>query len=240
LQKYAVNIAGAKAAGGAIYPVIDKWSNGYLVKAVYSGSLSKGTAVNLGTDADIFISMSSNTPGTLSDLYNTLFNAVNKSIYPARKQNVSIGTTVNGYKLDLVPARRQSQNGNIHSLFKSKSNTWIQTNITTHINYVTNSNRTNEIKLTKIWSRLHGLDFPSLYLELAVIDSLKNAKVNDLENNFGKVIIYLRDEFAGKRFVDPANTNNVISDDLSLAQKQSIANKADLSARQRNWNQVVW
>jgi hypothetical protein len=84
------------------------------------------------------------------------------------------------------------------------------------------------------------LDFPSLYLELAVIDSLKNAKVNDLENNFGKVIIYLRDEFAGKRFVDPANTNNVISDDLSLAQKQSIANKADLSARQRNWNQVVW
>jgi hypothetical protein len=43
IQKYAVNPERAKAAGNQIYPVLEKWSNGFLVKAEFSGSLAKGT-----------------------------------------------------------------------------------------------------------------------------------------------------------------------------------------------------
>ena len=211
-----------------------------MIKAEFSGSLAKGTAVSLGTDADIFISLSSKTPDSLSNIYNTLYNAVNNSIYPARKQNVSIGTTVNGYKLDLVPAKRQSSYGNDHSLFKSKSNSWTKTNISKHINLVKNCNRLNEIKLTKIWSRLHGLEFPSLFLELVVIEALKYARIGDIENNFAKVILYLRDDFSNKQFVDPANTNNIVSNDLNAVEKLLISNQASQSALKANWNQIVW
>lgn len=240
LGKYAVNVSGAEAAGNTIYPVIENWGSIYFVKAEYSGSLAKGTGVNIGTDADIFISVSSTTPGTLADLYETLFNAVSQSGYAVRKQNVSIGTTVNGYKIDLVPGRRQSQYGNDHSLYKSKSGTWTQTNINTHINYVKGSNRIEEIRLAKIWRQLHNLEFPSFYLEMAVIDSLKYTTVGNLSGNFLKVLEFFRDELPAKRYIDPANTNNVISDDLNAAQRSTISSQARLSRNQNTWGGIVW
>lgn len=240
LQKYAVNISGAQAAGNAIYPVIERWGNSYLVKAEFSGSLAKGTGISIGTDADIFISVSSTTPGTLSELYTSLYNAVSHAGYTARKQNVSIGTTVNGYKIDLVPGRRQSPNGNDHSLFKSKTASWTLTNINTHINYVGRSNRIEEIRLAKIWRQLHNLEFPSFYLEMAVIDSLRNSAVGNLSNNFIKVLEFFRDNIIATRYIDPANTNNIISGDLNAAQKAAISNQARLSRAQQNWGGIVW
>lgn len=240
LQKYAVNISGAEAAGNSIYPVIQKWGNSYLLKAEFSGSLAKGTGNNIGTDADIFISVSSSTPGTLADLYNSLYNAVSQAVYPAKRQNVSIGTTVNGYNIDLVPSRKQSQFGNDHSLYKSKAGSWTQTNITTHINYVKGSNRIEEIRLAKIWRQLHNLEFPSFYLEMAVIDSLKNSKIGDLSNNFLKVIEFFRDDLVSTRYIDPANTNNVISDDLNVSQKMAISSQARSSRNQQSWGVIVW
>ncbi len=240
LKKYDVNVSGAEAAGNAIYPVLQTWGNSYFVKAEFSGSLAKGTGVNLGTDADIFISVSSTTPGTLADLYETLFNAVSQAGYTARKQNVSIGTTVNGYKIDLVPGRRQSQHGNDHSLYKSKSNSWTQTNITTHINHVKRSNRIDEIRLAKIWRELHNLDFPSFYLEMAVIDSLKYATAGKLAANFLTVLEFFRDSLSSTRYVDPANSSNIISDDLNAAQKSAVSSQARLSRNQETWGGIVW
>lgn len=240
LDRYAVNTAAAEATGQTIYPVIEKWSSGYMVKAEFSGSLSKGTAISIGTDADIFISLSSTTPGTLQEIYNTLHTAVVQSGYPARKQNVSIGTTVNGHKIDLVPGRRQDQYSNDHSLYKSKAGTWTKTNINTHINQVSSSNRVDEIKLTKIWRELHELSFPSFYLELAVIDALKCKRVGDLSSNFLTVLDFLRDNIVSARYLDPANTNNMISDDLNAKEKRVIAAKAAESRQQGNWNRIVW
>jgi len=240
LAKYTVEIAAAQAAGQTIYPVLEKWSKGYMLKAEFSGSMSKGTAINICTDADIFISLKATTPGTLQDIYNTLHTAVTQSGYPARRQNVSIGTTVNGHRIDLVPGRRQDQYGNDHSLYKSKTGSWTKTNIHTHINQVASSNRIDEIKLTKIWRELNGLSFPSFYLELAVIDALKYSKVGYLSSNFWSVLGFLRDDLASKRYIDPANTNNVISDDLSIQEKRNIATRAAESRNQNNWNRIVW
>ncbi len=240
LNKYNVNVLGAESAGNAIYPVIQRWGNRYLVNAEFSGSLAKGTGVNIGTDADIFISVSSVTPGTLADLYGTLYNAISQAGYTARKQNVSIGTTVNGYKIDLVPGRRQSQHGNDHSLYKSKAFSWTQTNINTHINYVKKSNRIEEIRLAKIWRQLHNLDFPSFYLELAVIDSLKYSAVGNISGNFLKVLEFFRDSLPSTRYVDPANTNNIISDDLNASQKALISSQARSSRNQQAWGGIVW
>jgi len=240
LQKYAVNVSGAEEAGNSIYPVIQQWGNSYLVKAEFSGSLAKGTGISIGTDADIFISVSSSTPGTLSDLYNTLYNAVSQAGYPARKQNVSIGTTVNGYKIDLVPGRRQTQYGNYHSLYKNKTGSWTQTNIATHITHVKRSNRIAEIRLVKIWRQLHNLEFPSFYLEMAVIDSLKYSTTGNLSNNFLKVLEFFRDNLLSLKYVDPANTNNVISDDLNASQKLAVANQARLPRDQQTWESIVW
>ncbi len=240
LQKYAVNTVGAEAAGQTIYPVLQKWGGSYLNSAEFSGSLAKGTGVSIGTDADIFLSLSSSMPGTLADMYLTLYNAVTAAGYTARKQNVSIGVKVNGYSIDLVPGRRQSQYGNDHSLYLSKAKTWTQTNVAKHIAHVQSSGRIDKIRVVKVWRQLQGLEFASFFLEMAVIDALAYARVGNLAANVLTVLDHIRDNIKTVRYVDPANTNNVVSDDCTAAEKTAIATQAANSRGQQTWERIVW
>ncbi len=240
LQKYTVNTAGVKIAAQVIYPILEKWGNGYLNKAEFSGSIAKGTSISLGTDADIFLSLSSSVPGTLADIYLTLYNAMTDAGYSTRKQNVSIGINVNGCSIDLVPGRRQSSFGSNHSLYRSKAKTWTQTNVANHISYVQSSGRMNEIRILKVWRQLHRLEFPSFFLEMAVIDALANARTNNLAANVLKVLDYLSDKIKSVKYIDPSNTNNIISDDCTLVEKDTIADQAASSRMQKTWEKIVW
>lgn len=240
IRQYAVNAGGAQAAGNQIYPLLEKWSNGNLLRAEFSGSLAKGTGISLSTDADIFLSLSSSTPGTLEEMYTTLGNAVRAGGYPVREQDVSIGTTVNGYSIDLVPGRRQSQFGNEHSLYRNRTGTWTKTDVQNHITTVSNSGRIEEIKLVKLWRTQHSLRFPSFYLELACLDALRYARFGDLATNTWNVLKYLRDNIESVKLYDPANTNNVVSGDCTAAEKSSIASHARASLSKKRWVEVVW
>lgn len=239
LAKYSVNINGAKAAGQAIYPVLARWGSGYLTSADFSGSLAKGTGVSLSTDADIFLSLDPATPGNLAQLYQTLYNAVVAAGYPARKQEVSIGTKVNGYSIDLVPGRRQSLMGSDHSLHRNKGQTWTQTNVEKHIAYVRNSNRLEEIRILKIWRALNRVEFPSFYLELATIDGLQGARFGNLATNVLIALGHFKKNIQSVRYVDPANTNNIVSDDCTDAEKAAIAIQAGRAYGATNWSEIA-
>ncbi len=240
ITKYSINVGGAKAIVNAIYPTIQLWANKYLIEAIYSGSMAKGTAISLASDADVFISLSSNTQESLADIYTTLFNALSQAGYQVKKQNVSIGVSSGGYKIDFVPGKRQSQYGYDHSLYKNKANTWTKTNVKDHVSHVSKSNRTNEIKLTKVWRELNKLDFPSFYLELAVIECLSGRSYSDISRNFWEVLGFLAGDFVNRRYVDPANTNNVISDDLSISERRLIQRAAQIARTKKLWGQIVW
>jgi hypothetical protein len=240
INKYQINEVGVKAQVTSIYPTIQRWGNEYLLEVIYSGSIAKGTAISLGTDADVFISLSSTTQETLADIYNTLYNAFNQAGFQARKQNVSIGVKSGGYQIDLVPGKRQSQYGYDHSVYRNKASTWTKTNVKTHVSHIAGSNRIREIRITKIWRELNKLDFPSFYLELAVIDCLSGRSYWNLNGNFWEILGFLSGEFISRRYLDPANTNNVISDDLSLSERQLIRNAAQLARTKRDWAQIVW
>lgn len=231
----------AHNAGNAVYAVVHSWAGTQLRAAHFSGSHAKGTAVRGTTDVDLFISLKSNTQQTLQQLFDLLFDRMRTNGYPnARKQNVSIHVTHGGIDVDLVPAVHLGDNTEDHWLYVNKTNRErTKTNVNTHINYVRNSGRSNEIILTKIWRKNHGLEFPSFYLELAVIEALKN-QGTFLANNFTRVLNYLEQYLASARFVDPANTNNIISDDLTDAEKRVIALQAGRSARESSWERTLW
>jgi len=111
---------------------IQKWasSNCYpLNEMKISGSRAKGTAISIASDLDLFISLSSSSDDALKTVYSSLYDYMCAREIECRKQNVSIGVVYGGKSVDLVPARRQSQWGNDHSLWKSKQNTWTKTNV---------------------------------------------------------------------------------------------------------------
>lgn len=128
-------------------PVIQQWSSGYLSSLTPSGSFAKGTANKSGTDIDLFVSLASNTPNPLAEVYNTLFNALNQAGYQPKRQNVSINVRVGGYDVDLVPAKRQNNFSLDHSLYRNKAQTWTKTNVDQHIAVVISAGRISEARL---------------------------------------------------------------------------------------------
>ncbi|WHH59785.1 nucleotidyltransferase domain-containing protein [Petroclostridium sp. X23] len=220
--------------------IIKEWAGIQLNNVYYSGSRAKGTAINLSSDIDLFISLKSDTTNTLKEIYTSLYNKVVAHKITARKQNVSIGVNYGGHSIDLVPGKKHLGNTNDHSLYRSKVDTWTKTNINNHINLVKASGRLSEIIAMKIWSKLQKLDFPSIYLELTVIEALYNKNKNQPANNFITVLEYLRDSFVDKTIIDPSNSNNIISDDLYKYEKEAIAKKAKESRNAQSWGDIIW
>lgn len=242
IKKYALVVrpASATTAAQEVYPIIQKWAGNWLLEVTYSGSSAKRTAISGIADVDLFISLKPETPHSLSEIYNSLANYAGIQSLKPRRQNVSIGITHNGHAIDLVPARKQGGNTTDHSLYRSKADTWTQTNVAKHIGLIQNSGRLDEIRTLKIWRALHGLDFPSFYLELTVINALNGKRSGAVASNVWTVFEYLKSNFMAAVVTDPVNSNNQISDDLTKAEKKTIADKAAASLKEENWGQILW
>ena len=231
-------VAPARSLQARLMPALQEWAGQYLRQVHPSGSFAKGTANSSGTDIDLFISLSENVPNPMRDIYGTLINKMNEKGFKPKKQNVSIGVIVNGFAVDLVPAKRQNSYSEDHSLYRRRANTWTKTNVTKHIDHVARSGRAQEIRVLKLWRDQNGLDLPSFYLELTAIVALSGA-TGGLSNGVWRAFHYLRDTFPNARVIDPANTNNVISDDLSAAGRSKIKTAAAAALGAANWDQIV-
>lgn len=228
----------ASQAAQRLIPYIQQWGNNHLNYVSLSGSYAKGTAVQGGTDVDLFISVSSQLNVTLKDIYRSLAKCLRDNGFTPREQNVSIGVPVNGMKVDLVPGKASAQGNNDHSLYKRKSDSWIKTNPQKHIEIVSQSLRTSEIKLFKIWRNNKSLEFPSFLLELVVIEALKGQHYGDFQQNMPIVLNYIKDKIQTVRIVDPANTNNVVSDEMTLNDKRLLSQAAQ-SALSGSWGAFI-
>jgi hypothetical protein len=75
---------------------------------------------------------------------------------------------------------------------------------------------------------------------MLVIDALSGYRTYELEKNFCRVLEFIRDELSNRQYTDPANTNNIISNDLTNAEKNIIASKARETRNKRSWEEIVW
>ena len=186
----------------------------------------------------------------MKEVYNKLFDCLASAGYAPRRQNVSLNVTVSNYSVDLVPGKRQNALSDDHSLYRRKADTWTKTNVFTHARTVVGAVRADEIRLVKLWRNQKGLDFPSFYLELSVIRALSATPLPGLlsynpqptlAQRVMTVFDYLRDSFPAARIVDPANTNNIISEDLTAQEKAKVsaAAKAARQAAASSWEDIV-
>lgn len=251
LQKYpAHDLSSHVGVLTTLHTRLKTWAGGCFVEILNSGSRAKGTAISLASDVDYLVSLSSNcneNNGGLKGIYDLLFTELNKH-YPgkARKQNVSVRLDIDGLEVDVTPARKQPGQQYYHNIYVSKINSYRQTNIQRHITDISQSGRTDEIKLLKIWRELYGLDFPSIYLEYLVTSNILYSKakgIGYLANNFWFILNELAKDTANplfSRIVDPANSNNILSDLMTTTEKNTIRTQAKISIQKTNWNQIVW
>jgi hypothetical protein len=60
-----------------------------------------------------------------------------------------------------------------------------------------------------------------------------------LSSNVWRALEYVKANIASARIVDPANTNNIISADLSAAEKQKLSTAAATALRASTWGEIV-
>lgn len=203
---------------------LEPWGNRTIVRASIFGSVAKGTDLVGGADVDVFVSLSSRTAGTLSEMRESLFRWLkHEKRYVVRRQNVSIRVLYGSTKIDVVPAKRLNEYSNDHYLWSRDGHSRTKTNIGKQIQRVRSSRRQHEIRLAKIWRTSHGLECPSFLLELAVIRALHRRRRGQTASNFQTVLEYLASTFPRARLTDPGNSANVVSHALDDAQKRRIA-----------------
>ncbi|MEO0005654.1 MAG: nucleotidyltransferase [candidate division WOR-3 bacterium] len=243
LKKYEYSVEGeaqAKTAITELQALLKKWAGHYLITIEPTGSYAKGTRIKGGTDLDLLISLGPRTPFEMPKIYEHLFGWLKKQGFEPVRQNISVGVRYKGLAVDLIPAKQEWGVSNNHYIFETARNRTTRTNFTTHTELVRNSGWANEIKALKIWRTVRELRFPSFCLELVVIDALRNRPKGLLVGNFEKLLAYLRDIFPGAPFRDPANLENIVSDDLLEHEKLAIADAAAESLREKDWARIIW
>lgn len=224
-----------------LYERIQHWASECLFDILISWSCAKRTAIRLSSDVDFLVSLIHNCNENnwwLKAIYLSLFSTLKEFYKDMRKQNVSIRVNTGNLEVDITPARKHLWNTNDHSIYLSKKDTRRQTNIQKHINDISNSGRTNEIKLLKIWRELNKLEFPSIYMEYLVIEILsgKSRGSGSLADNFMYVLSELAKDIwnpLNYRIIDPANTSNVLSDLMDDQEKNAIKAQA-----KRDYNKI--
>jgi len=229
----------AHRAADEISPVLKEWGKQYLLGITLSGAYAKNTAISLSSHVDVLVALSPVPGMEMKNVYWNLFEHLTDQDLRPHTRSVSIQLESRGLRVDVIPACREQKGcGNV--LFNKKTGAAVHTDVGEHVHLIANSGRQQEICALKIWRERNALDFPSLYLELTVLQALEAERFGQLADNVLAVLRYLSSRFARTVVRDPANAKNVVSDDLSGDAKRAIAKAARNAIYDEDWKKIVW
>jgi hypothetical protein len=84
------------------------------------------------------------------------------------------------------------------------------------------------------------LDISSFYLELVVIEALRGRALYNPADNFMHVMDFIGSELVARNIQDPANSANFVSDELTRAERLTIARQATSSRKEPYWEHIIW
>jgi len=226
----------------------EKYNGKKVTRAINSGSYAKHTAINVKFDIDVcqpFLRDSFETLEEMADdVYDYFMNEYEDDYlvkYKTKKQRVSVGLTflIDGEEIgmDIVPGRELNQDDyketdrlNLHVRAKGVDPTsTTQTNIQKHIDLIKGKGDEREvIRLIKDWNvtKNSGKKLKSFFIELITIrtfDDNTGGIPTDLWGRLKMVLEFIRDKVEAVRLLDPANTNNVVSNTLTAREKQNLS-----------------
>jgi len=227
-------------AADDLIPTLKQWGKQYLLGITLTGAYAKNTAVSLSSHADMLIALSPIPNMEMKQIFWNLFEFLSDRDLRPHTRSVSIELERKGLRLHVIPAcRTGGTSGNM--LFNKRSGNAIHTDVAQHVHLVANSGRQQEICALKIWRERNQLDFPSLYLELSVLRALESERFGALAENVMAIFRYLSGRFEKMSVRDPANSDNVVSDDLSASEKSAIAKAARKALEEdENWKKMLW
>lgn len=219
--------------------IVTAWGGRHLLEIYPTGAFEKGLANQSGVGIDFLLSLSPRTPFTAHEVFFSLHAALVREGLEPVVRNVTLSVVLGGLPIDLLPAKRESMSSDIHEIYSARTRQGLKTNLTHHVLDALESGRREEIRLLKLWRDQNGLDFPSYYLELATYAALRRRPYGTLADNVWAVLGYLETLFPARGALDPSNANNIISAELTMAEKRRIAEVAAATRRGKPWSEII-
>jgi len=200
----------------------------------YAGSKAKGTMIAESYDLDIVCYFPSSEEESLKKIHDKVQQALAlKYLIEPKASAVRIKRVDNqvetDYHIDLVPGRfidGSTGDAFLHVAYGGEKER-MQTNIDTHISYIQKSGCQDAIKLMKLWKMRNNVPIKTFVMELVVVAVLKDSKTKaDFSKSLTEVLSCLSGDIETMRLADPANSNNIVSEVMTAAEKKETAVKA--------------
>jgi sugar phosphate isomerase/epimerase len=204
----------------------------------YGGSFAKHTAIAAQFDLDVVVYFPAETPAGPRALYEAVEARLRAAGHVPARHNVSLRLRYTpGWHIDVVPGRAVDAEYEYARLWADERAAERQTSLKRHIELARSLDR-DTLKLLKLWRCRNALPVGSFLLELAAARALRDF-AGTPDDRFARVLRFLAEELESARLVDPANSNNVVTDDIEWSRKREVA-QAAAQALEGPWERVVW
>ncbi|MGV3698277.1 hypothetical protein [Flavobacterium sp.] len=214
-----------------------KFKSDLAIAPKFYGSIAKGTSIS-GSDIDIQLQFKKDS-GTLADVYYSVSNFVfdefkDRNLESVREQKHSIGMEFKIKdeikRIDIVPVRQIENGNNDTCLFVNNTGffekpTYKKTNSLKQLSSLAFNFREKRIvKLLKVWKTENSLKIKSIHLEWLAKKFFEEKSIsNNIEKALSDVVYFIATNIEYIRIVDPANSNNIISNTLTSEEKSNIS-----------------
>jgi hypothetical protein len=206
----------------------------------YGGSYGKDTIIREQYDLDVIVYWPKDTTYTIKGIYDGVGQQLRTQWTYVNSKTVAWELPFQeGFHIDVVPGRALDASYREANLYRTDTGTTLKTSLKTHIDTIKDSGRREVVRLMKLWRIRRGVPFKkSFLLELMTINGCSGTSRYDLPAQVMAALSYVRDNIQNAEIKDPANSNNVLSDDLSPSDKWSIRQAAQAAIEARTWDQV--
>ncbi len=195
----------------------------YNPRPYYAGSYAKKTMIKGKYDLDIVIYFPHDLNLSVEEIYNLVKETLIDKGFEIYEYGIALQIFYDEFDIDIVPAKAINKDFEYANAYNVRYNKKKRTSLKKQVESVDDIQ--SIIKLMKIWRNKHNLKWHKLAMEQLVVKSLQKVDKNDFGNCFEKIMQDIKSSILGIKFIDPANSNNVIT--VSEKERMRIKQKAD-------------
>lgn len=204
----------------------------------YAGSYGKRTIIRERYDLDLVVYWPNTTSYTLKAISDGVGEQLAKRYRYLTRKTVSWEIPFQGgFHVDVVPGRALDSTFVDANLYRSDTGTSLKTSIKKHIETVRNGGCRDAIRLMKLWREKRSVPFRKSFL-LEIMTIMGAGSTSNLEQHLNGAFSFIEQNIESRRILDPANTNNSLSDDISDIDKSRIRQAAKAALNANNWGSV--
>lgn len=219
--------------------ILFKFNRRSVYKLTFFGSSLHGTNVGETRKLSLFLSIKKHDLRSIEKVMSDYANYFRYLELDHECKNETLLVNFKETLFELTFGKHKSGTYDFYYLYNPATHSIIVTNPNLHDHEVQESGLQQEIILLKLWRNKLNLDFPSIYLEMVVLKALKFKPKRNLLGQMLRLLHYLKTEFPQDKFYDLSNTNNIVSDCLTVEKKKEISLAAEKSLSQNYINEIL-